>query len=235
MRLIQEDIKNILLGTQSCYIKVVYGSSLRIGLGEKIFYDNPQLEGRFHGEWNILSRYSGWRILKNNKIICGFDNEIKDCNNILKSADTGKLLDIVQLNEYDLRLIFENGYTIDFLCQSTDEPIVSIVSKNSKVEFDLTLNGWIQYRTDETSQKMNTIETALSSQSDECQNRWSKLIRISDTDNKCRDCFYFRGIYGGFYFWDYGLCSNGDSENDGKLVNVMSGCDFLKHLGDITE
>lgn len=204
-------------------------------MGEKISYANPRLEGKFHGEWDISTRYCGWRVLKANRIICGSDNEIKDSNNILKSVDIGKLLDIVLSNENDLRLLFENNYAIDFICQSTDEPIMSIVSGKSRMEFDLTLDGWIQYSSDETSQKMNAIETALSSHSDECQIRWSKLIRISNTDNKCRDCFYFRGIYGGFYFWDYGLCSNGDSENDGKLVNVMAGCDFLKHLGDITE
>ncbi len=233
MRLKNDDIKNILVGTQSCYVKVLYGSGLRIGLGEKVPFDNPRLKGKFHGEWDVLSRFCGWRILQNNKIICGFDNEIKDSNDILKSVLLGNLSDIIKLNEHDLRLSFENNYTIDFICQSTSEPIITIANEKRKVELDFTLDGWIQYDTDETSQKRNEIEVVFSTYSDECQNRWSKLVTISDGDNKCCDCFYFRGIYGGFYFWDYGLCSNGDSENDGKLVNVKSGCECLKHLCDI--
>ncbi len=229
------DIREYLIGLQSCYIKVGYGSKLRIGLGNKIFYNIPRLKRKYYGEWDISSHFCGWRVLKDNVVICGYDSEIKDSNEILKSIEPGSLKDIFHINKFDIRLTFDKNISIDFLCQSTDEPILIILGDSKKVSFELTQTGWVQSSSDEQTQKMTAIEATLNSHSDECHNRWRKIVYESDTEDNCEDCFYFRGIYGGFYFWDYGLCSNKESKFDGKLVSTKSGCDRFNILSNIIE
>jgi len=81
--------------------------------------------------------------------------------------------------------------------------------------------------------KLTQIEEILSSLSESCHKRWDGIVNQEESASKCDDCFFFRGLDGHFYFWDYGICSNEDSMFDGKLVSVDSGCNCCKKLKDI--
>ena len=72
-----DDVKNKILGLKSCYIRVGYGGHLKLGLGEKKFYSNSELKGKYHGEWDIISRSCTWRIRRENIMLCGDGDEIE--------------------------------------------------------------------------------------------------------------------------------------------------------------
>lgn len=108
-----------------------------------------------------------------------------------------------------------------------------IVMKSEATAYELTTNGIYEVDTNEHFNTLSEIESVLNELSEGCNKRWEEQIPKNNADEKCDDCFYFRGINGYFYFWDYGICSNGESPYDGKLVGCMSGCLSHKFLKDI--
>jgi hypothetical protein len=228
-----DEVQEILIGQKLCSLRVGYGSQLRLGLGEKIFYKNPKLKGKFYGEWDIVSDSCVWRVVIEEKILCGYGDEIKYCNEIFESIQLDRIRDILQITPMDFRIVFETGIRIDYLCESVNGTVLSIFDDKNKVVFELTLDGWIKSSSDKIFGELTELESILSEHSEKCQERWENLISVIETENQCKDCFYFRGITGGFYFWDYGICSNEKSKNDGTLVNVESGCEFFNKLKDI--
>jgi hypothetical protein len=230
-----DEVRGILISQQSCFLRVGYGSQIKVGLGEKIFYNSPKLKGKFYGEWDIVSDSCVWRVVKEEKILCGYGDEIKYCNEVFESIQLDRIKDILQITPMDFSIVFETGLRIDYLCESTDGTVLSIFDNKNKVVFELTLDGWIKSSSNESFGKLTELESILSQHSEECQNRWEAFISVNESNNQCMDCFYFRGITGGFYFWDYGICSNEKSKFDGKLVNVESGCCSFNQLKDIYE
>lgn len=227
------EVREILIGLKSCFVRVGYGSQLKLGLGEKIFYNKPSLKGKFYGEWDILSQSCVWRILKDGNILCGYGDEIEYCNKILEPILPSGITDVLQIAQFDFRILFETGIIIDYLCESVNGTVLSVLDNKNKIEFELTFDGWEKSNSANVFGKLTEIESFLSEHSKGCQNRWENLVTVKEFENNCKDCFYFRGITGGFYFWDYGICSNGKSKYDGTLVNVESGCNFFNYLKDI--
>lgn len=220
-----------LIGKECCSIRIGFGSMLRIGIGEKVFYENPKLKGKFHGEWDIISRSCSWRIVKENKILCGDNDDIEECSNIVNKLTCGRVKDIFQTFEPDLTIQFDNNIHIEYFSNSLDDNQLIIMSRN-KISYDLTVDGWIKENNDKHSQTLSQIDEFISKYSEECNKRWEKVI--PECNNlECDSCFYFRQIDGHFYFWDYGICSNGESPYDTKLVGIKSGCEFHKTLKDI--
>lgn len=228
-----EEVRSNLIGLKTCYFKVGYGSKLKLGLGEKVYYDNEKLKGKFLGEWNIFSLHCSWRILKDNIIICGYDDDIEFCNDSIDKLEIGNIKNISQSSEMDLSIEFNSGLLIDYFCQSTYEPIVVILSKTRQVTLELTQQGWIKPDPKETPAKLNKIEEIICAYSEVCNKRWNSIVPQREGEQECSDCFYLRGIDGHFYFWDYGICSNHKSKYDGQLVSVKSGCKFHENLNDM--
>lgn len=226
------DLCKNLIGLNCCYLRVGYGSNLKIGLGKKLFYKNPKLKGKFHGEWDILSRMTTWRIIKNGKFLCGFDDEIELCNIVLSDLECGKVTKIVQGSYSDISISFSNDIDIDFFSNSLGDPKLIVIGGN-RVSYELTLNGWEYESSDKNFKTLTDIEAILSVHSEDCSRRWEKNIPQNESVNKCTNCFYFRQIGGYFHFWDYGICSNKESTFDGKVVAFNSGCKHLKNLKDL--
>ncbi len=55
--------------------------------------------------------------------------------------------------------------------------------------------------------------------------RWRNRLAECTGADRCGQCAYYRGLSGGYDFWDFGVCANADSNLDGQLVSVKSGCD----------
>jgi hypothetical protein len=53
--------------------------------------------------------------------------------------------------------------------------------------------------------------------------RWDTL-EVPDAPGHCDDCEFFVRLDGGGQFLDYGVCSNGNSPFDGRVVSFRSGC-----------
>ncbi|MDR0321539.1 MAG: DUF3027 domain-containing protein [Treponema sp.] len=65
--------------------------------------------------------------------------------------------------------------------------------------------------------------------SKECHERWGKIVPVISEISRieyCKSCIYYIPIYGGAYFSDYGICSNKESNYDGKLVYCNSNCEY---------
>jgi hypothetical protein len=87
-------------------------------------------------------------------------------------------------------------------------------------------HGWTEKKST-SYDGLTRDEELFSMHSEKFNQRWSALVPQGKTCNVCIECGYYMPIVGKFYFWDYGLCSNEASSNDGKLVGVKSGCEFF--------
>jgi len=228
-----EEIRENLIGLGNCYIRVGYGGKLKIGLGDKIYYKHPGLQGKFYGEWDISSLFCSWRISEGKTFLCGYDDEIKYCNEVINSLSFGLISEVVQLSYFDIRIVFNTGIKIDYFRQSTDGASLVILGAKENIAYELFWDGWRQNDSKKSLGKLTRMEEIFSSLSESCHNRWDSIVDRDESNLKCNACFYFRGLDGHFHFWDYGICSNGDSIFDGKLVSVESGCNYHKHLKDI--
>jgi flagellin-specific chaperone FliS len=214
------------------FIRLGYGSQLRIGIGEKIYYKHPKLEGKYHGEWDLITRAFTWRISKNNRFLCGSDDEPEDIDKILKTLELGTVSHIEKKNIADISMHLSKGIIIDFFCCSKDDNQM-IIMNGIETAYEFTLEGIYEVNTNEHFEKLSEIEAILSELSEACNKRWEEQVPDSGYSKECGDCFYFRGIDGHFYFWEFGICSNCESPYDGMLVGLKSGCQFHKYLKDL--
>lgn len=221
-----------LVNKDCCFIRLGYGSKLHIGIGEKLYYENPKLEGKYHGEWDLFSRTYAWKISRDNSILCGNDDDPEFINQILRNLKLGSISHIEKRNAVDVSLHFSYGIVIDFFCCSTDDNQMMIMNNRERA-YEFTIDGIYEVDINEHFDTLAEIESVLKELSEKCDKRWNELVPKNNSDEKCDDCFFFRGISGYFYFWDYGICSNEESPYDGKLVGFKSGCQFHKFLKDI--
>jgi hypothetical protein len=227
-----KEIKGMLIGLKVCYIGQKYGGYLKIGLGEKVYYDETGLKGKFHCQCDVSSRQSTWRIIQNNKILCGYGNEVEFNKGIFSSLELGSLVDIIQKTDFDITFMFDCGISVDFICNILEEPQLTITSYPT-VAYELCMDGWRKIDPNELFRKVSEIDSVLSDLSEDCCNRWNSMVPKSKNNKVCDNCFYFRTINGYFHFWEFGICSNRESPFDGKLVGVSSGCNELKALKDL--
>lgn len=227
-----ESVKKKLIGLKSCYIVVGYGGHLKLGLGEKIFYKNTELKGKYHGEWDILSRQCTWRVRRESTILCGHEDEIEYSRVKLHSLELGAVMDILQREIFDFTIIFDSGIIIDYFMNMTYDPQLQI-SCNPNIAYELTEDGLIEIDPHELNRKSLEIDSVLNVYSEECCKRWSNLVCKTNSEKTCDECFYFRSIDGSFHFWKFGICSNFESQFDGKLVGNESGCNQFKQLKDL--
>ena len=125
-------------GQPTCYYKVHHDKSLHLGFGE------IKKENR-HGEWEIGTYYSSWRISHKNKLICGSDtpiDSIKELQQCLETIVWGEIVSINHLSEFDLRIVLKNEIFIDFLCTINDDEAYHIFFPKNEVAVFLSNDGW---------------------------------------------------------------------------------------------
>ena len=205
-------------------------NSLVLGFGEKIYYKTKYGE-RFNGEWEIRTIASSWRVNKYEGIFCGDYGEEEEIDKSLKNLLSQKLLNIGYRTSSDIELTLDNGIKVSFYASSSNTSRFELfIPNNIYIEFDAT-NNWLIKNANESGEGLSYKEKLLNAHSEECFNRWEKIIPKCNGENYCHDCVYYRPLRGEFYFWDYGICSNKKSDFDANLVGIKSGCmEFRKSL-----
>ncbi len=142
---VQQLIRQV-IGKTCCRKQVGYRNSMNIGLGCKVFHQNPKLRDKFYGEWEIGTYNSAWRVVHAGKIICASHDPVTSVEELDATFNRVKLtslLSIEQLTDFDVRLIFDHGLSIDFMTTISDEDEAFHIfcPKSKYVEFTVG-HGW---------------------------------------------------------------------------------------------
>lgn len=214
---------NTLIGQICCNARVGYAGSLVLDFGEKI-YSNVKRIHNFMGEWSLRTDSCTWRMDDNQTVICGFYDEEEENDKFLKKIISLKLLGIEHISHVDIELKFENDYRIFLIGQSKDTDFFGILAPNNTfIGFNPTTK-WYTKNSNIPMEGLSEKERILDLHSEVCFKRWQQIVPKSKGEEKCKYCAYYRPLRGEFYFWDYGICSNANSQHDGKMVGCESGC-----------
>jgi hypothetical protein len=124
---VDKDIENIIssiYGKKKCRVKVGNSRNLSLGFGEKIFHNNPRLNDKYYGEWEIGTYYGCWRIIKDNKILLGSSDtnaDIKFLNGRINEIQFREISSIDNFSFFDVRVTFNDGMIIEFIPLYSDE------------------------------------------------------------------------------------------------------------------
>lgn len=220
------EILTKIIGLECCEAKIGYAGVLKLGFGEKVFYTHKLLEGVFHGEWDISSVTSAWRMVKDGKLICGACESEEESDLFLNILVGKKISNIIQPSPMDITFEFSNGITLLIFGQSRSNNILEVLAPGD-ISLEFCEGKWIESSSIEPREGLSDEELIQSNFSENCHRRWETLVPKKQKENQCRECVFYRPISGRFYFWDYGLCSNNESDFDGKVVAVSSGCPYF--------
>jgi hypothetical protein len=180
-------------------------------------------------DWVFETDYATWRLLENDKLLTGSCENYKHNDDELKKLIGKKLLSAEYLNKTDINLKFENNFSVTTFNLSTNDRILEVFcfkNTNERTYWILENTGeWKEEDPDVPCAGLTEIEKIESQHSENCYNRWKNIAPQDSFDNHCRDCAYFLPNSGRFYFGDFGLCSNGESIYDGRVVGVKSSCE----------
>jgi hypothetical protein len=219
--MIPEQVK-IMQGLKCCLASIGYGDVFKIEFGQRMYYD----EKRFHGEWSLVTYSCGWRVMKDEKILCGYYDAYETSDKIVRILEGRILKEILQPTKYDLSLIFDNNYRADFWGQTNYKNHHSLFVYGPQEQyFELRNDGsWSVDADDKYLKNFEKSEKLKNEHSENFHERWFGTLPVSDNEFRCGNCAYFHGVTGQFYFWDYGLCSNAESPQDGRVVGIKSYC-----------
>jgi hypothetical protein len=119
-----EEFLKPMFGKPCCRQRVWRYRSLHLGFGKKIFHGEKNLVDTYYGEWEIGTYYWSWRILKNEKILCGSGDLVKSIdalNAVVEKIDFGRIIGLKQITDLDVRAEFDTGLAVDFLEIRSDE------------------------------------------------------------------------------------------------------------------
>jgi hypothetical protein len=108
-----------------CRVEIDPYKNLHVGLGKKVKNQRKNSRVEYYGEWEIGTYISAWRIVKKGKLISGSRQIIEDTNletQKIAPLFNEKFITMIELNEYDIRLIFSGDLIVDFFfCSDSDE------------------------------------------------------------------------------------------------------------------
>jgi hypothetical protein len=97
--------------------------SLSLGFGAEV--RSPlNLSGKIHREWEIVTYYSAWRVVRDGIVLCGSQDvvdSIDELNLALGRVDLGRFMALRQFTDLDVRIEFDNGVAVDFLATTSDD------------------------------------------------------------------------------------------------------------------
>lgn len=125
--------------------------SLFLGFGDIILVPNPRGAAP-HGEWELGTYRSAWRMIQQREIICGSKDvvdSLDEIRNQLVKANGLKCIGIGLLTEFDVRVEFENSIWVDFLGTfSDDDEVLNVfLPKEYVVSFSIR-EGWLSHPID---------------------------------------------------------------------------------------
>jgi len=136
-----------LFGKPCCRQRVGRSRSLSIGFGKKVSHLKDNKSDTYYGEWEIRTYSSAWRILKNNKIICGSletVDSVEELDDKLQHLSLGAARGIELLEGANPRILLEEGEYIDFMYASSEEDEVFHISGPDNLYLEFTWpNLWV--------------------------------------------------------------------------------------------
>jgi hypothetical protein len=207
-------------------IDITYPNALVLDFGNKIEYTLGKFGKHYKGEWIVYSEFCFWRIRQNNNILCSSYLYSGENEEIIKGIKMKKLIDFKHTENDDFIFIFDNSFEIEILSTIESEAVICI--KNLDDSYLYSKNKkWYKDNFNES----NKFDELMSIYSKECHERWENIVPEISKIEHCKNCIYYIPIYGDAYFSDYGICSNKESNYDGKLVYCNSNCEYnLKNL-----
>ena len=134
-----------MLGKLCCKKRVWSFKSLALGFGKKV-YHGKKLVDNFFGEWEIRTYCYAWRVIKNGEILCGSGDAVDSVDEltaILKRIKFGHVISLEQLTDFDVRVGFDTGISVDFLAAVRDkgEGLDIFCREHKTIEFTVG-SGW---------------------------------------------------------------------------------------------
>ena len=116
-------------------------TNLFLGFGEI----NAIVSPRTHKEVELGTFSGEWRILIDNHIcLAGRDALDEEAFNVrLHEIKFGAMKSITMLSAFDVRLTFENGIALDFLCCASDDEVFHCFLPNNQVIALEPQEGWV--------------------------------------------------------------------------------------------
>ena len=137
-----------------------------------------------------------------------------------------KVTKVNQNSKTDISIFFDNGFQVDTVLQGDRHTPFKIINHlretNEFKVIELTIHG--SWKTPDELE-FTDVEKLSSKHSENTVKRWKDIVPAKSFNNHCRNCTYYLSTSGRFYFWDFGICSNGKSVYDGKVVGVKSSCE----------
>jgi hypothetical protein len=136
-----------LLGQECCRVKIWSYESLSLGFGKKIVHNDPKLNDKYYGEWEIGTYSCAWRIRIQNIILLGSDepaetnirmDHINKLNRMANKLDFGRIVSLDSKSHFDIEIKFKSGLTIEcFTCAKyKDERFHVFCPNNKSIIFD---------------------------------------------------------------------------------------------------
>lgn len=114
-------LQNLLIGLTGkacCRQRVGRGRSLSLGFGEKIPHGRTRLVDGFYGEWEIGTYSAAWRIISDEKLLCGSQDVVDNLEELdkrLGEITIGRIESVCLVSKFDVRVNLDKGMHIDFL------------------------------------------------------------------------------------------------------------------------
>ena len=179
-------------------------------------------------EWRFETVSAAWRLTSDQKFQTGGSETEEHNDTKLKLILGSKVVKVQHNNKTDISIFFDNGFQIDTFLQGEKFPPfelhLCIQGAHDPKILEMTIHGEWQ----EPEDIGFTDEDELANNhSENTQKRWEEIVPARSIHNPCRNCAYYLQTSGRFYFWDFGICSNGKSAFDGKVVGVNSSCEYF--------
>jgi hypothetical protein len=94
--------------------------SLSLGFGPEARPANARAR-RAYRVWELGTYSCDWRIVAGSVVLCGSRDSAAELNHALDNIELGRLTSIRKLNDFDLRIEFHNGISVDFLATFSDD------------------------------------------------------------------------------------------------------------------
>jgi len=148
-----------IFGKPCCRQRVGRENSLSLGFGKKIFHEKNLIE-EFYGEWEIGCFHSSWRIIVNNVIVCGGNDDVDsfdELNEIVAGIELGSISSIKMINDFDVCVTLKNATSVEFFCLSKSDEAFHIYGPD-KMFIGLGSDGWTIGRSDLPSDNLASVD-----------------------------------------------------------------------------
>lgn len=139
---------------ERCNIKKIgKRRDLSIEFGERAEKNKWKIPFVEHRKWRLGTYRSAWRLLKDEKIICGSQDvadSVDDLNKKLANTEIGTLSNVELISAYDVRVSFSNNVIIDFFCTFEDEDEIFHIFGDDNLYVGYSIvEGWVIRRATE--------------------------------------------------------------------------------------